>query len=119
VCIQAAPIVALEREPDEEALALRLLPINLEAALGLVRQQEQVRAITAVNAHAASARDVPHHRVARHRLTALRVAHHESIHALNPDALRAADAVDEPLERARLRGIRVRVQLGMDELENL
>src|SRR5262245_53495442 len=36
VRVQTAPVVALERETDEEPLALGLLPIDLEPALRLV-----------------------------------------------------------------------------------
>ena len=53
-----------------------------------------------MDAHAAAARDVADHRVARHRLAALGVAHHQPVDALDAHALRrAAHAIDEPLER--------------------
>ena len=41
VGVQAAAVVALEREPHEEALALRLLPVDLEPALRLVREESR------------------------------------------------------------------------------
>ena len=43
VGVEAAPVVPLEREAHHEALALRLLPVDLEPALRLVREQQQVR----------------------------------------------------------------------------
>ena len=39
VGVKAAAIVAFEGEPNEEALTFRFLPIDLEAALGLVRKR--------------------------------------------------------------------------------
>ena len=103
VGVEAAAIVALERESHEEPLAVRLLPVDLEAALGLVREEEQIRTVRAMDAHAAPARHVAGDRIARHRLTTLRVAHHQAVHALDAHALRAAHAVDEPLDERRLR----------------
>src|ERR1044071_6711026 len=45
VGIEAAAVAALEREADEETLALRLLPVDLQAALRLVRQAPHARTV--------------------------------------------------------------------------
>src|SRR5262249_53440404 len=60
------------------------------------------------------ARHVADDEVTRHGLTALRVAHHEAILALDANALRTAYAIDEPLENAgfgRLGLVRVGVEV--------
>ena len=88
VGVEAAAVVPLEREAHDEALPLRLLPVDLEPALGLVREEQQVRAVGAVDAHPAPARDVADDRVARHRLAALGVADHQPVDALDAHALR-------------------------------
>ena len=106
VGVQAAPVVPLERETHDEPLALRLLPVDLEPALRLVRQEQQVRTVGAVDAHAAAARHVAGHRIARHRLAALGVADHQPVDALDLHALRAAHALDQPLDERRLRAAR-------------
>src|SRR6185503_17496351 len=95
----------------------RLLPIDLEPALGFMRQQQEIRTVRTVNAHTTAACHIPDHGIARHRLTALRVAHHQSVDALNANALgRARDAVDEALEDVRL-GRLPRFELGIEMLE--
>ncbi len=62
VGVQAAPIVGFEGQADREPLAFRLLPVDLQPALGLVRQEQQVGTVAAVDADAATARDVAHDR---------------------------------------------------------
>ena len=47
---------------------------------------------------AAALGDVADHRVARHRLAALGVAHHQPVHALDLDAATQPDPVDHPAE---------------------
>src|SRR5437762_2651035 len=71
-----------------------------------------------MDAHAATARHVADHGIARHGLAALRVAHHEPVHALHAHALRTAHAVDESLERRRfgrldLLGLRIDLLQGL------
>ena len=100
---KSAPVVALERQAHDEPLTLRLLPVDLEAALRLVREQQQIGTVRAVNADAAPARHVADDRIAGHRLATLRVANHQPVDALNANALRAAHAVDESLEDVGLR----------------
>src|SRR3982751_4153170 len=72
-----------------------------------------------MDAYAAAAGHVPDDGISWHWLTALGVAHHQAVDALDAYALRSPHPVDESLERARLRGIRVRVEIGVDELQNL
>ena len=50
--------LAVSGESHREALPLHLLPVDLQAALGLVRQQREVGTVAAMDAHAAAARDV-------------------------------------------------------------
>ena len=88
VGVETAAIVALEREANDEPLALRFLPVDLEPPLRLVREQQQVRTIRAMDAHAAPARHVADDRIAGHRLTTLRVPHHQPVDALDANALR-------------------------------
>ena len=53
--------------------------------------------------HTAAAGDIPNDGIARDGLTTLRIAHHQPVDALNPDALRRTrHAVDEPLARCRI-----------------
>src|SRR5438105_2442841 len=101
VRIQAAAIRRLERESHDEALALCLLPIDLETALGFVRKKQQVRTVRPVYAHAPASGDITDNRIARYRLTTLRVPHHDAVDALDAHALAAANAVDEPLDDRR------------------
>ena len=108
VRVETPPVVPLEREPHEKPLARRALPVDLEPALGLMCEEQQVGTVRPVNAHAASTRDVSRDRIARHGLAALRVADHEPVHALNLHALRAADAIDEALHERRLRSLSFR-----------
>src|SRR5580704_8193178 len=107
VGVETAAVVSLERQANREALTLLLLPVDFEPAFRLVGEEQQVRTVGPVDADAAAARDVADHRVAGHRLTTLGVADHESVRALNADALApAAYAVDQALEGARLgRGV--------------
>src|SRR6476620_4639887 len=61
-----------------------------------------------MDADPSTACHVAHDRVAGHRLTTLCVPHHQSIDALDANALRRArDAVDEPLEHILLRWLRL------------
>src|SRR2546430_13180636 len=53
---------------DDERLALRLLPIDVDAALRLGRKHEQVGAVRAVNRDATPLGDITDHRVTRDRL---------------------------------------------------
>src|SRR5262245_41290369 len=56
-----------------------------------------------MDAHATPTRHVADDGIARHRLTTLRVPHHQSVDALNAHALRRArHGVDEALEHTRL-----------------
>src|SRR6185312_8149078 len=84
VGVQAAPVVGDHRQTDSEALTFHFLPIDLQAALGLVRQDQEVGTVTPVNAHTAAPRHVADDRIAGYRLTALRIPHHEPVGPLNP-----------------------------------
>src|SRR5205823_4366217 len=117
VGVESASIVPFERESDEEALTVGLLPVDLEATLGLVGEEEQIRTVGPVDAHAASARHVAGDRIPGHRLTALRVAHHEAVHALDANALRSAHTVDEPLDERGL-GRLLLIEIGKELLED-
>src|SRR5258708_19955599 len=46
--------------------------------------------------------DVPDDQVARHRLAALRVPHHQPVYALDLDAAAEPEPLDDPAERRRL-----------------
>src|SRR5581483_11890272 len=120
IVVEAAAVVCLERQANGEALALLLLPVDLEPALRLVGQEEQVRTVGPVNADTPPAGDVADNRVPRDRLTTLGVAHHEAVGALNADAFApAADAVDQALERAGLGRSGFLVEVRMQNLERL
>ena len=89
---------------------------NLQPPLRLMGQEQQIRAVASMDADSAPAGDIANNWIAGHGLAALRVAHHEPVDALNAYALRPTHAIDEPLERARLRGVDVRVELRVNEL---
>ena len=66
---------------------------------GSCARNEQVGAVAPIDADAPSARHVAHDRVAGHRLTTLRVANHQTVGALNPDAFGPTpEPVDQPLD---------------------
>src|SRR5690242_6012019 len=119
VGIEAAPVVSLERESDEEPLALRLLPIDFEPPLRLVCEEQEIWAIASMDAHAPTAGDISDDRVSWHWLAALGVANHQPVHPLDSHTLRAPHAIDEPLQRARLRRVGSGIEIRMEELENL
>src|SRR5687768_2293940 len=112
--IQAAPVGGLERQPHHKLLALQLLPVDLEPALRLLYEHEQVGTIGAMNADTAPSRYIPHNLVSGHGLTALGVAHHHPVDALDPYTFRRpTHAVDEPVQRARLGDLRVHFRVGI------
>ena len=85
-----------------------------------MRQQEQVRTIPAVNAHAASAGDIANDLISGHGLTTLRVPHEQAIRALNPDALtRPSHAIDNAFEGALLLGRFGRLEIRVQRLQQL
>src|SRR5438132_308265 len=79
-------------------IALGFRPVDLETPLRLMCEKQQVRTVSAMDAHAAATRHVADDGIARHRLTALCIAHHDAVDALDPDAPRPAHPVDEALE---------------------
>ena len=118
--IQPAAIVPLHGQTHDEALAGHLVPINVKASFRLVRQQQQVGTITAMNTDAASSRDVPHHPVPGHRLTTLGITHQQSIRALNPDPLPGSPhAIHDAFERTLLLGWFCRFEIRMQGFQHL
>ena len=103
--IQAASVGRLNGQSNHKPLTLALLPVDVEPSLRLVREEEEVWTVPAVDTHTAPPRDVADHLVARYRLAALRVAHHQAVDTLNTNPLRRArpfHAVEQPLQRAWL-----------------
>src|SRR5687767_3359815 len=101
VGVQPPPIRALERQADDEALPLHLLPVDVQPPLRLMAEHEEIGAVGAVDADAAPPGHVAGHRIAGDRLAALGIAHHEPVDPLDAHPLRSAPhPVDEPLERA-------------------
>src|SRR6185437_7906118 len=88
VGVETSTIGRLEGQPNEEELAIHFLPIDVQTSLGLVRQEQDVGAVGAVDAYSAAARHVADHRITGYGLAALGVAHHEAVHALDAHALR-------------------------------
>src|SRR5690242_9899750 len=72
-----------------------------------------------MNADAAATGDITDHGIARHRLAALRITNHQPVDALDLHTLRATNPIHQSLERAGLRGIGTRVEVGVEELQNL
>src|SRR5687768_13047885 len=120
VGIEAASVVPLELEADEESLPFPLLPLDLEPALRLVLEEQQVGAVRAVDAHAAPTRHVARHAVPGNGLAALGVADHEPVNALDAHAAGdAPDAIDQTLDDVRLRRLLVRgVDVRKERLEH-
>src|SRR5205085_2607206 len=94
--VEPAPIRALERQAHEKELTFLLLPVDVETPLRLFREQQHVRTVRAMDAHAAAPRDIADYGIARHWLTTLGVAHHEPI-----------DALDAHTARGPARGVRI------------
>ena len=65
-------------------------------------ERQQVRTVGAVDRDAPALRHVADHRIARHRLAALGVAHHQPVDALDLDAPAQPDPVDDAAEDRRL-----------------
>src|SRR6185437_1385005 len=111
VRVQTATVRCLDGEPHQEPFALHLLPVDFEPALRLVIQQHEIGTVSAVNAHAASARYVARDRITGHRLTALRVPNEQTVGALDSDtAAGPTNAIDQSLQSIRAR----RLELGID-----
>src|SRR5882757_2209865 len=64
VGVESATVGCLERQANHELLSLELLPVDLEPALRLLNEHEEVRTIRTVNANASSPCYIPHNRVA-------------------------------------------------------
>src|SRR6266436_1685824 len=102
VGIEAPAVLAAHRQSYHEGLSLRFLPVDLDAAFGLGREQEEIGTIRAVDGDTAALGDVSHHQVARHRLAALSIPHHQPVHPLDLDAASQADALHHAAEGRRL-----------------
>src|SRR5690606_40372401 len=87
---EAAAVVALDDEADEEAVARLGLPLDLDPPLRVVAQVEDVGAVGAMDRDPAAAGDVADDAVAGDRLAALGVPHHQVVEPLDADAAAAA-----------------------------
>src|SRR2546426_9168397 len=65
VGIQAAPVLSAHGQAHDKRLPLRFLPVDLDATLGLGREEEQIGAVRAVDRDAAPLGDVANHQVDR------------------------------------------------------
>ena len=120
VRVEPTAVGGFERQTHHEFLTFQLLPIYLEATLGLLNQHQQVGTIRAMDAHPPAPSYIPHNRVAGYGLTTLGVADHHAVDALDADPLGgAADFVHQPVERAGLRRLWRAVGLGIKLLQYL
>ena len=90
---QPLPVLDLHRQPHGVARAAsrrRLVPLDVDAALGVVQQVDDVRAGRGVDRHALAARDVADDLLAADRIAAARAEHHQVVDARDLDLLFAA-----------------------------